>query len=132
MTCFWNSILQTLDKEDLKLIGLEPTNRKNIRLFIQKLKTIALDNDFDILWQDNELTEIEKNEFKTFIKDYNISGIQNGHLTSSCDPFLCLLTDKLKWKIELRYCNHKIIFQSKNNIRKTIHFRANRGHFSKG
>ena len=133
MTCFWNGIIQRLNNEDYKIIGIQPLKKRNIndiKNFINHLKKISEKNNFNIKWQNKDLNDIEKTDLKTFIKEYNVNGIGGGHLTSSCDPFLCLLTDLLKCKIEFNYCNHKILFESKDNIRKTFQFRGTRGHFS--
>lgn len=130
MTCFWNGIIQHLNKEDLELINYKH-NKHDIQQFIIHLKTLSQNNSFNITWQNQNLTNQEKQELKTFIQEYNIKNINQGHLTSSCDPFLCLLADTLKCKIEFNYCNHKILFQSKDQVRKTFKFKANRGHFSR-
>ena len=135
MTCFWSGVIQHLKPDDFKIIGLAPVKRKNlneIKKFINKLKTHATSSSFNIKWQNQNLSESEIKDLKMYICEYNINNIQKGHYTSSCDPFLCLLTDKLKCKIIFNYCNNKIIFQTKEEIRKTFKFRATKSHFTRG
>ena len=62
------------------------------------------------------------------IKDYNINGIGNGHLTSICDSFLLLICELFHINILHRYLNITIIY-SYPNPRKTFRFKSNRGHF---
>ena len=132
MTCFWNAIISRLNKEDYDLLKVRPIRRSvtDIKFFIHHLKLKVKDSDFDIKWQNKNLNKQEKEELKVFIKDYNIDGINKGHLTSSCDPFLCLLTDLLKCRIEFNYRKNMIIFESNKLIRKVIRFNGSSNHFS--
>lgn len=132
MTCFWNAIISRLDKNDYNLMKIIPIRRNmtDIQYFIHQLKGMAIENEFNIKWQNKELNEQEKNEMKEFIKDYNINTINRGHLTSSCDPFLCLLADLLKCRIEFNYRKHLIIFETKELIRKVFKFNGSTSHFS--
>lgn len=133
MTCFWNGIINRLNKDDYNLLKIKPVKKRNIseiKSFINTLKKLSVENTFNILWQKEDLKKHEIEEMKTYIKEYNINQIHKGHLTSSCDPFLCLLTDLLKCKIEFNYRNHMILFQSKDKIRKVLRFRGSGSHFS--
>ena len=135
MTCFWSGILQSLNEDDYKLIGIPRIKKINInqmKLLINKLKIIAIKSPFNIIWQNNDILPKEIEDLKKYIKDYDINKIQKGHDTSSFDPFLCLLTDLLKVKIEFHYCKNKIIFQSKDKIRRIIKFRGTKSHFQRG
>ena len=130
MTCFWTGILQNLNKEDYQLIGIKPI--KDVKIFINQLKNLAKDNEFNITWQNQDISENEIKYLRLHIKDYDINKIKEGHLTSSFDPFLCLLADVLKVKIEFQFVKSKIIFQSKDKVRRVLRFRGSRSHFSKG
>lgn len=126
MTCFWTGVVSALTPDDLTLLGNPP---KDLPAFIRHLQNIALAAEFDIRWQSIPLTALEIQEQKEAIKDYNISNIGHGHWTSSCDPFLCLLADRLHVKIEFRYLNNMILFESNQPHRKTLQFAASESHF---
>ena len=127
MTCFWDSILSCLTIEDFKLLGVnKKLNREGL---IERLKTKNC--LVDTLWQGKPLKKQEKQEHFEAIKCYNIKGIHNGHLTSICDSFLLLLCHLLKINITHKYLNNNIIYKTINPVRKTLHFKSNRGHFSR-
>ena len=127
MTCFWDSITSCLTIEDFELLGVnKKLNREEL---IQQLKNKNC--LVDTLWQGKSLKEQEKKEHYEAIKCYNIKGIYNGHLTSICDSFLLLLSHLLNIKIQHRYLNTNIIYCTPKTVRKTLHFRSNRGHFSR-
>jgi hypothetical protein len=127
MTCFWTGIVSALTHEDLALLGNPST--QDLPVFIQRLQTIAPTAEFDIRWQSSPLTMLEIQEQKEAIKDYNVSNIGQGHWTSACDPFLCLLTDALQVKIEFRYLNNLMLFESNKQCRKVLKFGASESHF---
>ena len=127
MTCFWDSILSSLDNDDFKNIGY---NNKPIREdFIKNIKT--KNKLVSTLWQGTELTGQEKKEHFEAIKEYDIKKIYNGHLTSTCDSFLLLISDILHINIEHHYISNFISY-SVNDKKplKTLKFKSNRGHFS--
>jgi hypothetical protein len=127
MTCFWDSILSCLTIEDFKLLGVnKKLNREGL---IERLKTKNC--LVDTLWQGKPLKKQEKQEHFEAVKCYNIKGIYNGHLTSICDSFLLLLCHLLKINITHKYLNNNIIYKTVNPMRKTLHFKCNRGHFSR-
>lgn len=127
MTCFWESILSSLSLEDYKLLGV---NRKLRREeFIQTLKNKNC--MVDTLWMSSILRDQEKKEHFEAIKCYNIKGIRNGHLTSICDSFLLLISHLLKVNINHMYLKTQIVYSNPNGARKTLHFRSDRGHFSR-
>ncbi len=134
MTCFWTGIINSLTKEDYEILKIKPIDRRKIqdmqRLIIH-FKKLSTKADLKIKWQNTELKDYEIKELKIFIKEYDEKKIAQGHLTSSCDPFLCLLCDILKWKIIFMYCRNKIVFEPLTEVRKEICFRGSKGHFSK-
>lgn len=131
MTCFWTGVVSALRSDDVLLLGggENPLLLQDLPAFIRRLQDAAITADFDIRWQSTQLTLLEIQEQKEAIKDYNISNIGHGHWTSSCDPFLCLLSDLLQVKIEFRYLNHMIVFESNKPSRKTLQFAASASHF---
>lgn len=129
MTCFWKGIINSLNDEDWKIIQLD--KKPNEKDFIKKLQELNIDLDDKTLWQNQNLTEQEINEHFETIKNYNTSIIHKGHLTSTCDSFLLLLTKLLKIKIIHIFLNINIIYEYKGEIRKTLRFRSNHGHFQR-
>ena len=128
MTCFWTGVVSVLTHEDLSLLGNPCTS--DLPAFIRRLQEIAPTAEFNISWQSVNLTEKEIQEQKEAIRDYNISNIGQGHWTSSCDPFLCLLSDVMQVKIVFRYMNNMIVFSTKTPTpRKTLQFAASNSHF---
>lgn len=129
MTCFWKGIINSLDYDDWNILQLK--KNPNEREFIRKLQELNEPIDDFILWQNEPLSNQEKKEHYETIKDYDISCIHKGHLTSICDSFLLLLTKLLKIKIIHKFLNIDIIYEYKGEIRKTLRFRSNHGHFQR-
>ena len=125
MTCFWDSIIASLNSEDARILGINTIHKT---IFIQRLK--EKNKLVDVLWQGKPLRMQEKKEHFEAIKEYNISGIRDGHLTSICDSFLLLICDLLKINIEHRFLNNAIKYNIPN-ARKTLRFKSNKGHFSR-
>jgi hypothetical protein len=128
MTCFWDSIIASLNYEDAKILGINPMH-KNKTIFIQRLK--EKNKLVDVLWQGKPLRMQEKKEHFEAVKNYNINGIKNGHLTSICDSFLLLICDLLNVNIEHKYLHNIITYKTKNKCRKILKFKSNKGHFSR-
>ena len=93
MTCYWDSIRDSLTLNDYNILGFN--QKPNMEQFINtiKSKNILVQN---VLWQGNEFRNQEIVEHFEAIKNYNISEIKNGHLTSVCDSFLLLLCELLE------------------------------------
>ena len=128
MTCFWDGIIGTLEKHDFEFIGIK--EKPNIRDLIKILKEKNKKN-INVKWQDIDLTNKFREESYLHIKDYDISKIGNGHLTSSCDPFLLLISEIFKIDIRHRYID-TVINYNVENARKTIFFKSSSSHFERG
>ena len=126
MTCYWDSIRDSLTLDDYNKLGIN--QKPNIKQFISTLKN---KNKLvqNVLWQGNEFRNQEIAEHFEAVKNYNINGIQNGHLTSVCDSFLLLLCELLEISIEHKYLNNVIYYKNKKHSRKTLYFKSNNGHF---
>ena len=88
MTCFWDAIINKLEKSDLILLGLQ--NKPNPKILcscLVKKKELISDK---ILWQNKPISLQERKEHLLAIKD-NPCLVNRGHLTSSCDSFLLLI-----------------------------------------
>jgi hypothetical protein len=127
MTCFWTGVVSALTQDDLDILGNPSTS--DLPAFIRRIQELAPSCELDIQWQGSPLTMSEIHEIKEAIRDYNISGIHDGHWTSSCDPFLCFLAAKLQVRIDFRYRKHMIVFESMKPHRKIFQFAASDSHF---
>ena len=141
MTCFWDGILNALKDDDWSYIQMNPiippklrppSNTRNVRAFIAWLKNIAAALHHDIIpisWQSKVLTSKFCTEVFESITNYDINGIGGGHLTSCCDPFMCLICYIFRVCIEHNYNGHMVIYNI-NDFRKKIYFQSDIGHFS--
>lgn len=126
MTCFWDGIMRALSSEDFNYINEKKTNRINfIKMLKNKNKLIN-----NVLWNGKQLTRQEMLEHYQAIKDYNINGIGDGHLTSTCDSFLLLICELFRVDINHKYLNVIINYKNKTGPRKILRFKSNKGHFS--
>lgn len=125
MTCFWDGIFKSLNNDDFKLIGEKKTNIRNF-INILKIKNTQMN---DVLWQKTKLKKQEIKEHMEAIKDYNVSKIHGGHLTSSCDSFLLLVCQLFQVKIIHRYMKNIIIYQNSKKERKTLSYSSSNSHF---
>ena len=128
MTCFWDGILKGLHKDDLNLYGI---SNKNKEAFISFLKSKNSVKEFkNVRWNGFLLKKQEIDEHMEMIKNYDIKGIYNGHLTSTCDSFLLLICSLFKLNINHRYLSCNIRYKCLSDIRGTLNFSSNRGHFT--
>ena len=134
MTCFWNSIISKLTNEDFYLLtgNKSKLNPQDFVNLLKKKNTICE----NILVNDKILSKISLEEQFEWIKDYNTSGISNGHLTGTCDPFLILISDLFKVDIHHHYSGslkgykfHSIITYKNPLSIKTLYFQSNPSHF---
>lgn len=128
MTCFWDSIYNSLNNNHFK--QLECPKDRNLKKFINKLqnKKTSLEN---VTWQNNELSKKEIEEHLKAINEYNINDINKGHLTSSCDYFLLLLCDLFEIGIDHNFLGNIIKYRNKSKNTTILKFGSNRGHFYK-
>ena len=124
MSCFWSTLTQRLTEAELKQLGVQ----RNATQIIEALKQRACRMP-NVSWMGTPLSEKFQNECIKHIRDYDTKSYTQGYLTSSCDPFLLLLTQLFKWKIEFNYMNSHIHMTHKTPVR-TVRFRGSRTHFS--
>lgn len=126
MACFWNSIINRLNKDNyFKQIN------NNIRLIPEHLVLSLKKNNRrtnNIIWQGEELTEKQKDENFEHINSYNIKEIYNGYFCSTFDPFLFLICDLFDISITNIYNNNKIEYINKFKSRYTMILYNNKGH----
>jgi len=124
MTCFWTSIIKTLDKDDLIKLNLD--KNPNVNKFIETLKNLNT-KDIGVRWNDMILTDKEKEENFEHINDYDEKSSKSGYLCGTCDPFLILLCEILEINIKHTFLNTIIHYKGIGD--KTYKFGNNRGHF---
>jgi hypothetical protein len=126
MTCFWDGIIKSLKKEDFDYVKFDKSKSPvNLINFLKKNNKKMI----NVLWQNNILREQEMEEHLSWINEYNINDISNGHLTSICDPFLLLICELFCVNIKHQYNKYCIMYVNKNKARKTLIFSSNNGHF---
>lgn len=124
MSCFWDSLLQKLNKEDL--INKNITLAQDLSEYLQKNNTIT-DN---ILWNDESLSTKQKEENKEHITDYNRSTMGQGYLCSTCDPFLLLICELFEITIKNNYNGTLITYKNKIKNNYIIQISNTKSHMS--
>lgn len=126
MTCFWDGILSSFDNEDFEIIGV--TRNCSIGVFISKLKEKNCMTN-NVSWNGEILHNKLKEENMIGVENYNIEEIHSGHLTSTCDYFLCLLCEILNVEIHHVYLGNKNVYVNMFRSRKILRYESNSGHF---
>ena len=134
MTCFWNTIINKLKNKDLiYLFNYNSIGNPIVRsVKPDHFAHLLIKNNMktnNVLWQNNILRNQELKEHLTWIDEYDVKGITNGHLTSVCDPFLLLICELFCVNIKHQYNKNTILYTNKQNSRKTLIFSSNNGHF---
>ena len=125
MSCFWDTLIQKLNKEDLNNI-LKITNH-NPKTFSNALKNENIKTD-NVLWNDSEITDKEKLENFDHIKEYDINTLKNGYLCSVCDPFLLLISYLFRIEIVHHYNGVLVKYHNKIKTNYTITINSDKGH----
>ena len=127
MSCFWDSLLNTIKIEDKHTyfntfnINLTPHN------FIIILKEIN-SKTYNVLWNNQELTEQQLIENKESIDNYDTNTINDGYYCSTFEPILFLLVEYLNITIIHDYNKNIIKYSHKKNNRYTINIYSNTNH----
>ena len=127
MTCFWDGILNCLEKKDFYDLGIDfkPTPTYFIKLLKKNNKICS-----SVKWNNEYLSEQFLNECVESINNLDINKINNGYFCSTCDPFLILICKLFKVNIFHKYLNNIMKYEEKNNL-KAIHVKSNKTHFQK-
>ena len=129
MTCFWDAIVASLNKDDFEMFGEKNylINKKSVIIFLKSKNAICQ----NVLWQNKTLKKQELEEHIEAVNCYNINNIGSGHWTATCDSFLLLICQLFNININHRYCDTMISYKNTNGTRRTINFKSNKGHFSR-
>lgn len=126
MTCFWNGILKSLKKDDFDFIGHNMIKDPiHFIHFLKKNKKRMI----NVKWQNSHIKTKEINEYLKWIETYDINKINNGHLTSICDPFLLLISEIFCVNIVHYYNDIEIQYNNIKKNRKTLVFSSSNNHF---
>ena len=129
MSCFWDAIRSSLQANELEFLNLKRScSPKDLINALKKHNKPCI----RVVWNNVRLSRNNVRENFRWINEYNESGT-NGHMTSTCDPFLCLLVELFNFEIHHRYLKNTNIYTRidvKGN--RIISFRSNQGHFSLG
>ena len=126
MTCFWDGILKSLKKEDFDFIGYNSLKKpKEFITFLKKHKKPMK----NVKWQNTFIKNKEMGEYLIWIEEYDITKINDGHLTSVCDPFLLLISELFCINVIHHYNKLEIHYNNVKKNRKTVIFSSNNGHF---
>ena len=126
MSCFWISIKSALNADECKKLGV-PQNA-NLATIIKAIK-MKNRSTGDVLWQGQELSPRNLAENLVHVATYRADSHSTGYWTSSCDPFLLLLAQLLRWKIIHEYAGEKIMYKH-TACQRHVRFRSSRTHFS--
>ena len=124
MSCFWDTLIKNIKKEDLKDI-LNITTNKPLD-FCNKLKEKNCKTE-NVLWNGSKLTEKQYEENIQWINEYKTNTIGNGYDCSVFDPFLFLIVELLQIEIHHHY-NGTMVHYHYNNPRYSIKIQSNKGH----
>lgn len=124
MTCFWDSILKTLNNRDFLLFK---TPKMQNQRFVEFLKHFNI-RTHEIRWNGELLTKKQLDENFEHIKEFDPNTIRNGYDCSIFDPFLFLVCKLFKVSIEHDYLGNIMKYQHPDP-NKILHFASNRGHF---
>jgi len=107
MSCFWDSLLQKINKGDLQNKNIN--NPQDLVEYLQKNNVIT-DN---VLWNDESLSTKQMEENKEHISDYDKATMGQGYLCSTCDPFLLLICELFEITIKNNYNGTQITYKNK-------------------
>lgn len=130
MTCVWNSLIAGLRDEDMRRVLSVNKSQAQAQphLFVDGLKRVNRPTP-NVRWQGQPLTSQELKENTEWIRDYNAAGIGGGHLTSSSDPFMHLVSEVFGVSIRHNYQGHEIRFDPPQP-KYTVRVCSSRGHMS--
>jgi hypothetical protein len=133
MTCFWDSIRSKLALQDINRVLNQNTGITYIDMSNTTLITLLKKNNVKttkVMWNNETLSDNLLNENLAWINQYDISCINQGHLTSSCDPFLLLISQLFVVNITHNYNNTIINYvNTTNNNGFVLTFSSNSDHF---
>jgi len=124
MSCFWDSLLQKLNNDNL-----QQKNIQNPLQLVEYLKNNNIDT-MNVLWNNEQLSKKQKEENKEHIEEYDKNTISQGYLCSTCDPFILLLCELFEITIINNYNGNPITYKHNSTNHYIIHITNNSSHMS--
>jgi hypothetical protein len=124
MSCFWDSLVQKLGKEDM-----QQNNIQNPQQLVDYLKKNNSTTD-NVLWNNERLSQKQKLENKEHIINYDKNTISQGYLCSTCDPFLLLLCELFQITIQNNFNGNQMTYTHQTTNNYEIHISNNSSHMS--
>ncbi len=124
MSCFWDSLVQSISQQDKTQFF---NNDLTLQNFVNTLKNNNI-LTHNVICNDQSLSEQFLKENKEAINTYDIKTIYNGYDCSTCDPFLLLLSEFLNIEIQHNYNNTLIIYKNTINNKYIIKIQSNNNH----
>jgi len=128
MTCFFDGIIDSLDLRDFRKIGL--TYKPAPLIFAKAMKENNKITEH-VVWQGVKPKDKELRENYDRIKSYDLNTIMQGYDCSSSEPFLFLVSELFKVKIEVNFIGSMIYYNNIEYSPRTFKFANSRGHFRK-
>ena len=125
MTCVWDSLIRGIREDEVtrRVIGKYAGPREFVCL-LKKANCITT----GVRWQAEELSEKQLEENFEWVRDYDVGGIANGHLTSAADPFILLICHVLQVEVSMSINGSRLRMLPAGPPRYTIALRAVGGH----
>lgn len=125
MTCVWDGIATALTT----ICGVPRHAPGSLVTYLQQnnIKTC------NVTWNGEMLSPQQLNENHEAIKNIDIRSINNGYLTSSCEPVLFLVSQLWKVDIYVNFNSNHQVYKYTGIVDspiKTLRFAANASHFS--
>jgi len=80
-------------------------------------------------WQGQPLQKQLRDELRAWLLEYDTTTVNQGKLTSICDPFFLFLSTTFNLTIQHNFMGHTIIYSTDDQRpSSTIQFRSNSGH----
>ena len=135
MTCFWDGILNKITLDDINLYLSKNSTYFNIdqKEFISllKVRAVRIPHSGYLVTIDGKFVTSKMNEENSeWIAGYDINKISQGHDCSISDPFLILIAHIFPIHIIHNYNGYTVNYKNVRNIKKTIRFESDQGHFS--
>ena len=124
MSCFWDSLIQSISNEDKTNFFNNNINPIDFAKTLKQKNTLTL----NVTWNNENLTTQFLDENKQAIDSYDTNTIYNGYYCSTCEPFLFLLCELLNIEIQHNYNNNLMIYKNIKNNRYIIKINSDNGH----
>ena len=124
MSCFWDSLIQSISNEDKTNFFNNNLNPIDFVKYLKQKNTLTL----NVTWNNENLTTQFLDENRQAIDLYDTNTIYNGYYCSTCEPFLFLLSELLNIEIQHNYNNNLMVYKHIKNNKYIIKINSDNGH----